>query len=602
MALVLNDRVLETCTSPGVGSVSLLGAATGYQTFAVGVGNTNTCYYTIADQSGPNWEVGIGTYSSGGNTLARTTVLSSSNAGSLTNFSTGAQNVFVSYPAEKALYLDANNNAIISGQIIQGTSTGAVNGSLQLRRNITGGATAYSTGISATVQSDVTGQASGYNTFINTAAASFTLNLLKHYNAQQGTIGAASAVTNQYGFFADSALTGATNNYGFYSNIASGTGRFNFYAAGTAVNCFAGDVGIGTAAPSAELDIGSTASGGTFASQIFSANNSAAAKTNYVKIDALVALNSAGFEAGGYQLKVLQNNAYKTIIDASGTLYNSTNYLAFGTTNEAIRIVSNGTTSIGGIPGAESLRVTPVASAVNYVNVSGAVTTGAPVISAQGSDTNIGITLTPKGTGVVSTTASVGIGTTTPIGPLEVTGTTASMFVRATDVTQASYVVAAASDYPTSFRAAQLIHYNASATGTTLGFSNANLGVLSFLNSTQVAILATGSSALRIGTFGATAINISASQTIALGGIPGAESLRVVPVVSAVNFLRVQSAIATASPELAVAGSDTNIDLALTTKGTGVLSFGTYTAGVVTQAGYITIKDAGGTTRRLLVG
>jgi hypothetical protein len=103
MSLVLADRVKETCTSPGTGSVTLLGAATGHQTFSAAIGNGNTCYYTIADQSGANWEVGVGTYTSSGNTLARTTVLASSNSGSLTNFSSGTQDVFVTYPAEIAV-------------------------------------------------------------------------------------------------------------------------------------------------------------------------------------------------------------------------------------------------------------------------------------------------------------------------------------------------------------------------------------------------------------------------------------------------------------------------------------------------------------------
>jgi len=110
MALTLKDRVLETAAAPGTGAVTLLGAVTGYQTFSAAIGNGNTCYYTIADQSGANWEVGIGTYSSSGNTLARTTILSSSNAGSTVNFASGTQNVFVTYPSEKAVYLDASGN------------------------------------------------------------------------------------------------------------------------------------------------------------------------------------------------------------------------------------------------------------------------------------------------------------------------------------------------------------------------------------------------------------------------------------------------------------------------------------------------------------
>ena len=88
MALVIQDRVRETTQVVGTGSATLLGAVTGYQSFST-IGNGNTTYYTIADQGGPNWEVGIGTYSTTGPTLARTTVLSSSNGGSLVNFTAG---------------------------------------------------------------------------------------------------------------------------------------------------------------------------------------------------------------------------------------------------------------------------------------------------------------------------------------------------------------------------------------------------------------------------------------------------------------------------------------------------------------------------------
>lgn len=112
MALVLADRVQETCTSPGTGAVSLLGALTGFKTFSSSIGNGNTCYYTIADQNGGNWEVGIGTYTSSGNTLTRTTPISGS-AATPVNFSSGSQNVFVTYPAEKAVYLDASNIVLV---------------------------------------------------------------------------------------------------------------------------------------------------------------------------------------------------------------------------------------------------------------------------------------------------------------------------------------------------------------------------------------------------------------------------------------------------------------------------------------------------------
>jgi hypothetical protein len=100
MALVLADRVQETTTTTGTGTVTLAGAATGFQSFAA-VGDGNSTYYTIA--GGSEWEVGIGTYTASGTTLSRTTVISSSNSGSLVTFSAGTKNVFVTYPSARAV-------------------------------------------------------------------------------------------------------------------------------------------------------------------------------------------------------------------------------------------------------------------------------------------------------------------------------------------------------------------------------------------------------------------------------------------------------------------------------------------------------------------
>lgn len=101
MSLVLKDRVKETASAPGTGPVTLLGAVTGHQAFSV-VGNGNTCYYCIADQAGANWEVGIGTWATGG-TLARTAanvLAGSAGAGTLVDFSSGIQDVFLTVPAD----------------------------------------------------------------------------------------------------------------------------------------------------------------------------------------------------------------------------------------------------------------------------------------------------------------------------------------------------------------------------------------------------------------------------------------------------------------------------------------------------------------------
>jgi hypothetical protein len=122
MALVLEDRVREQSTTTGTGTFTLTGAVIGYQTFSGAVGNGNTTYYTISNPGTVEWEVGIGTVSAG--QLARTTILSSSNAGSLVTFTAGTKDVFVTYPSEKAVYLDANGNVSTLGTVNSGTWQG----------------------------------------------------------------------------------------------------------------------------------------------------------------------------------------------------------------------------------------------------------------------------------------------------------------------------------------------------------------------------------------------------------------------------------------------------------------------------------------------
>ena len=105
MALVVKDRVQETTTTTGTGTVTLAGAVTGFQTFSV-IGDGNTTYYAIT--SGNDWEVGLGTYTASGTTLSRDTILESSNSGSAITLS-GTSNVFVTYPAEKSAHLDSTD-------------------------------------------------------------------------------------------------------------------------------------------------------------------------------------------------------------------------------------------------------------------------------------------------------------------------------------------------------------------------------------------------------------------------------------------------------------------------------------------------------------
>ena len=114
MALVLNDRVKETSTTTGRGTLNLSGALSGFETFVAGVGDGNTTYYAIVNRDADEWEVGLGTVTDAStDTLARTTVITSSNSDSATSFSAGTKDVFVTLPASKAAKLDGSDNLII---------------------------------------------------------------------------------------------------------------------------------------------------------------------------------------------------------------------------------------------------------------------------------------------------------------------------------------------------------------------------------------------------------------------------------------------------------------------------------------------------------
>jgi hypothetical protein len=125
MALALYDRVQQQGTANTTVSFTLTSTVLGFQDFTV-IGNGNTTYYAATDVTG-NWEVGVGTYSSTGPTLTRTTILSSSNSGSAVTFS-GDVNVWVTYPSEKSVNLDGTGNVSDLGTVTSGTWQGSTVG------------------------------------------------------------------------------------------------------------------------------------------------------------------------------------------------------------------------------------------------------------------------------------------------------------------------------------------------------------------------------------------------------------------------------------------------------------------------------------------
>ena len=124
MAFIVADRVKETTATSGTGDYALGGAATGFQAFSVVTSNTDTVYYAVSDNV--YWEVGVGTYASSGNSITRTTILASSNSGSAVNWGVGTKDIFLTYPAEKAVVEDVSNNVTIGNNLVVGGTVDGV--------------------------------------------------------------------------------------------------------------------------------------------------------------------------------------------------------------------------------------------------------------------------------------------------------------------------------------------------------------------------------------------------------------------------------------------------------------------------------------------
>ena len=125
MALSIKDRVRESSTTTGTGTVTLNGAYTGYRSFSSAISDGDTVYYVIHNtESGfeNEFEVGLGTFTLSGTTLSRDTVYTSSNSDALVNFSAGTKEVFITYSAEGAVYQDTSGDVTVGGKITVGSA------------------------------------------------------------------------------------------------------------------------------------------------------------------------------------------------------------------------------------------------------------------------------------------------------------------------------------------------------------------------------------------------------------------------------------------------------------------------------------------------
>ena len=136
MALVLNDRVKETTTTTGTGTINLGGAQTNFETFVAGIGNSNTTYYAIVHRSSAEFEVGLGTITDASpDTLARTTIISSSNSDSAVDFSAGTKDVFCTMPASKAVHEDGSSNVTLPADLSVGDYFTVLGGVIDFKSN-----------------------------------------------------------------------------------------------------------------------------------------------------------------------------------------------------------------------------------------------------------------------------------------------------------------------------------------------------------------------------------------------------------------------------------------------------------------------------------
>jgi hypothetical protein len=223
MALALNDRVQQQGTANTTVSFTLTASVAGFQSFAV-IGNGNTTYYSATDASG-NWEVGIGTYSTTGPTLTRTTILSSSNSNTAVTFS-GTVNVFVTYPSEKSVNLDGSDNVSALGTVSSGTWQGSTVGVAYGGTGVTTSSGANSVMLRDANQNVAVNRLNQSNTNTSAAGGVTALTTASSY------IHTLSGTGNQTYTMPD-ATTLSTGVAFLFNNMATGTLTLQDYATGS---------------------------------------------------------------------------------------------------------------------------------------------------------------------------------------------------------------------------------------------------------------------------------------------------------------------------------------------------------------------------------
>ena len=378
MALVLNDRVLETTAVIGTGPATLLGASSGFQSFSSGVGASNTTYYCIVNPAvASEWEVGLGTLDATGLILTRTTVYKSSNANAAVVFTAGDKPVFVTYPSSKSVNLDTAGDLSLAVPV---TITSSVNSPLTINNGVTG--TPLANSVASFFDSvDSFSQVNYQNLSAgNSASTDFVA------TADNGT-----DTTN----FVDFGINSSTYNLGTFTIAGANDG----YAYSQSSN-FA----IGTAAPAKSVKF---FQGGTLA-----ANEVArfAPTTNNL----LVGTTSDG--AGTSKLRV--NGVIESVTGGikfpNGPVQTTSSVMTGATINVGTLPVASyfGTITDANVTTANHISIVPSAKATGIIEALGTLTGGSGYVN--NTYTNVPLT-GGSGTGAVATSITVAVGVVTSV-------------------------------------------------------------------------------------------------------------------------------------------------------------------------------------------
>ena len=413
MALVVKDRVQEVTTTSGTGTLTLSGAVPGYQTFSSSIGNGNTTFYTIYDNTAQDWEVGIGTVGAG--TLARTTVLSNSlGTTAKISFAGNSSFVFCTYPAEQSVNLDASNNVSPLGTIASGTWNGSTIGVAYGGTGVTASSGANSVMLRDSNQNVAVNRLNQSNT--NTSAAGGTTAL----TTASSYIHTLSGTGNQTYTMPD-ATTLSTGVAFLFNNMATGTLTLQDYATGSigtipsggagavflTVNATVGGtwdlhaylpegVTFGTNAFNLGTSVisGGTWQGGTIGTAYGGTGLTTFSAANY----ALYSTSASALVAG--TLPVAAGGTAATTFTANGVIYgNGTSALgvtAAGTTGQVLLANTSGAPTWGSVPSTGA--VTSFQTSLNGLTPSTA-TTGAVTLAGTLGATSGGTGLSAYTTG-----------------------------------------------------------------------------------------------------------------------------------------------------------------------------------------------------------